>query len=216
MRSSTNTIDFSLFLLDDLSSSSDNTSSSSGDETNLLTSGDVSSHCGWVTNMLMVTTTMRMLDGVHCDTSNSWPVVSLSSSLEPGVGGLKEWFIGSLSTGANSNHGSAVTKDGLSGAGWESDSGLLSIFGVTNNNGGGSGSSGERSSISKFTFAVGNDSSFWHRVNWKNITNAEGSLGTGIDELASVHAFDGDEILNSLLVSVCVSECDLGEWSSST
>jgi hypothetical protein len=31
-----------------------------------------------------------------------------------------------------------------------------------------------------------------------------------------VHTFDGDEVLNSLLVSVCVSEDDLCEWGSST
>lgn len=133
----------SLFLLDDLSSSSDKTSSSSGDETDLFTSGDVSSHSGWVTDMLMVTTTMRMLDWIHSHTSNSWPVVSLSSSLEPGVGGLKEWFISSLSTSADTNHSSAGTKDGLSGTGWESDSGLLAILGVTDDNSGSSGGSSE-------------------------------------------------------------------------
>ena len=85
--------------------------------------------------MLMVTTTVRMLDGVHGDTSNSWPVVSLGFSLEPGVGGLEEGLVGSLSTGAHANHGSAAADDGLSGAGWESDSGLSSIIGVTDDNG---------------------------------------------------------------------------------
>jgi hypothetical protein len=74
-----------------------------------------------------------MLDWVHCDTSNSWPVLSLSLSLEPGVGGLKEWFVSSLTTSANTNHGSAVTEDGLSGAGWKSDSSFLTVIGVTNN-----------------------------------------------------------------------------------
>jgi len=126
------TLQSSLFLLDDLSSSSDETGSSSGNKTSFLTSGDISSDCGWVTNMLMVTTTMRMLDWVHCDTSNSWPVVSLSLGLEPGVGSLQEWLISSLSTSDHTNHSSACTEDGLSGSGWESDSSLLTIIGVTN------------------------------------------------------------------------------------
>ena len=122
----------SLVLLENLSTTSDETGSSGGDETALLSSGGVSSDGRWVTNMLMVTTTMRMLDWVHCDTSNSWPVLSLSSGLEPGVGSLEEWLVSSLSTSDDSNHGSAVTHDGLSGSGRKSDSGLSSVIGVTN------------------------------------------------------------------------------------
>ena len=34
---------------------------------------------------------------------------------------------------------------------------------------------------------------------------------SGVDELASVHAFDGDEVLSALLVSVLVSENNLGK-----
>jgi len=37
-----------------------------------------------------------------------------------------------------------------------------------------------------------------------------------MDELACVHALDGHEVLCSLLVSVCVSESDLGEWGASS
>jgi len=88
--------------------------------------------------MLLVTSSMRMLNGVHGNTSDSWPVVSLSSSLEPGVGSLKEWFISSLSTGDDSNHSSAVSKNGLSGTGWESNSSFLSVLGVTDDDSGGS------------------------------------------------------------------------------
>ncbi len=122
----------SLVLLENLSTTSDETGSSGGDETAFLSSGGVSSDGRWVTNMLMVTTTMRMLDWVHCDTSNSWPVLSLSSGLEPGVGSLEEWLVSSLSTSDHTNHSSACTEDGLSSSGWESDSSLLTIIGVTN------------------------------------------------------------------------------------
>merc|ERR1719230_1108681 len=86
-----------------------------------------------MTNMLMVTTTMRMLYRVHCYTSNSWPVVSLSLSFEPGVGSLQEWFISSLTSSNNSNHSSAASENGLSSTGWKSNSSFLTIIGVTNN-----------------------------------------------------------------------------------
>jgi len=210
------TLHSSLILLDDLSSSSNETGSSSGNKTSFLTSWNISSNSRWMTNMLMVTTTMRMLNRVHSNTSNSRPVVSLSLSFEPRVGSLQERLISSLSSGDNTNHSSAWSEDGLSGSGWESNSWFLSVIGVTNDNSGSSWGSGERSSISHFTFAVGDNSTFWHLADWKNITNGEWSLGSGVHKLSSVHSFDSDEVLNSLLVSVCISEDNFCKWGSST
>ena len=63
-----------LLLEEQLAATSDGTSSLGGDETAFLTAGGVSSRRGWVTDVLMVTTTVGMLDGVHGDTSNSGPV----------------------------------------------------------------------------------------------------------------------------------------------
>merc|ERR1719454_2200395 len=163
----------------------------------------------------MVTTTVRMLDWVHGNTSNSWPAVSLSLCLVPASVGLEEWLVGSLTTSDEANHGSATTNDGLSGAGWKSDSGLLSIVGVTDDDARGAGGSGERSSISELGLAVGHNCSFWQVINWDNISNCELSLRSTVDVLAGVHSFDGDEILNSLLVSVCISEDNLCKWRSS-
>jgi len=166
--------------------------------------------------MLMVTTTMRMLNWVHCDTSNSWPMLSLSLHLEPGVGSLKEWLIGSLASSANTNHGSATTHDGLSGSWWKSDSGLLTIIGVTNDDRWSTGGSGERTASSDLTCTIAHDGTFWHLVHWDDISDGKRCFVSGIDELSGVHSFDSDEILNSLLVSVCVSEGNLCKWCSST
>jgi len=206
----------SVILLVWLSGTSDKTGSSGCNKTALLTSGCISSNGSWMSNMLMITTTMRMLNWVHCNTSNSWPVISLSFCLVPGVGSLEEWLICSLSTSADSNHGSAGALNGLSGSGWESDSGLPAVIGVTNDNSWSAWGSGERSSVSEFTFTVWDDGTLWHLIDWKNISNWEGCFGASIDELTCVHSFDSDEILNSLLVSVCISEGNLCEWCTST
>ena len=72
-----------LLLEKELAASADGTSSLGGDETALLTAGSVSTGSRGVTNVLMVTTTVRMLDGVHGDTSNSRPPLVLGASLEP-------------------------------------------------------------------------------------------------------------------------------------
>ena len=63
-----------LLLEKELAATSDGASSLSGNKSRLLTARSVSSGSRGVTNVLMVTTTMRMLDGVHGNTSNSGPV----------------------------------------------------------------------------------------------------------------------------------------------
>jgi len=60
-----------------LGGTTDLTSSSGSNETRLLTGGALSGHSGWVTNMLLVTTTVGMVDGVHGDTTDTGPSVSL-------------------------------------------------------------------------------------------------------------------------------------------
>lgn len=108
----------SFCLADDLPGTSDQTGSTGGNETNLLSARLVSSDGRGMSNMLMVTTTMRMLNGVHCNTSNSRPMGSLGLHLEVHGVGLKERLIGSLTTSGDSNHGSAVSHDLLSVSRW--------------------------------------------------------------------------------------------------
>jgi len=198
-----------------LSSSSDETSSTGGNQTSLLTSRGVSSNSSGVTDVLMVTTSMGMLNGVHSNTSNSWPPLVLRLGLEVGSVCLKEGLVSSLSAGNDADHASAGSLDGLSDSRWELDSGLLSIFRVTNNNDRGTRSSSEGATVSEFGLEVGDDSAFGHRVNWENIAYLEGCFGSGIDELSSVHSFNSDEIRSTMLVFVLVSENNLGKRSSS-
>jgi len=124
--------------------------------------------------MLMVTSSMRMLDGVHSNTSDSWPVVSLSSMLEPRGISLKEGLVGSLTSSDDSNHSSATSWDGLSGSGGESDSGLSSILGMSDDDGGASRGSGETASVTHLGFTVRNNGSLRKRVNWEDVSDGEG------------------------------------------
>lgn len=87
---------------------------------------------------------------------------------------------------------------------------------MTNDGGRGSGSSGEGATVSEFGLAVGDDGSLRHLVDGENISNGEGSFVSSINKLSSEHSFDCDEILNSLLVPIGVSECNLGKRSTSS
>lgn len=164
-------LDLEIFL-----TSSNETGSSGGDETDLLTVRGVSADGRGVTDVLLVTTTMRMVHGVHSNTSNSGPgSSSLCLPSVVGVSGLADGLVGSATTGNDSNHGSAASWDGSSGSGGESDSGLLSIVGVTDDDGGAAGGSGEGASVSGLGLAVGDDGTFGEGVDGQDIANSQSS-----------------------------------------
>jgi len=164
-----------------------------------------------MTNVLMVTTTVRMFDGVHGNTSNSWPVSLLGVSSVVGAVGSEERFVSSLATGDDANHSSATSKDRLTDTRWESDTGLLAILGVTDHDGGGTRGTGKSATVSELGLNIGDNGTLWHLVDREDITDSEGGFGAAIDELAGVHAFNSNEILLVLLEFVLVSEYDLSE-----
>jgi len=81
--------------------------------------------------MLLVTTTMGMVHGVHCHTSHVGPSSSLCLELVMLVTGFADRFIDSATSSNNSNHGSAVTRDGSSASTGQSDSGLATVISVS-------------------------------------------------------------------------------------
>ena len=159
----------------DNTATADDTGSTGGNETSLLTARGVSSDGRGVTDVLMVTTTVRMLDGVHSNTSNSGPVALLGVSLVVGVVGLEDRLVSSGATSDNTNHSSAATNDGLADARWESDSGLLAILGVTDDNSGGAGGTGEAATVTELGLNVGDDGALGHHINGKDIADGQRS-----------------------------------------
>jgi len=166
--------------------------------------------------VLLVTTTERMVNGIHGNSSNSRPSLSESLHLVEDSTSLKDGLINSFSGGNETNHGSGFTGEGLSGTRGKSDSGLAEIIGVTNDDSGGTGASGELTLITGVVFNVTDGSTFGDLVDGEDVTGGEGSLLSGIDELTGVHSFNGEEmgVLKSVLIRV--SEDDLSEGSTTT
>jgi len=126
-----------------------------------------------VTHVLMVTTTVRMLDGVHSNTSDDRPVTLLCVGPVVGLVGLEHGLVSSGATGDNTDHASAATEDGLADAGWESDSGLLAILGVTDDDGGGAGGTGEAATVTELGLDVGDNGALWHHINGEDVADGE-------------------------------------------
>ena len=123
--------------------------------------------------MLMVTTTVGMLDGIHSDTSDLGPILSLIFKFEFSYTGLKQGLVGSATSRDDADHGSADTWDGLSLSGRKSDSGLLTVIGVTDDGSAAATGSSESSSVSDFLFNVANGGSFRNLVDWEDVTSID-------------------------------------------
>lgn len=81
--------------------------------------------------MLMVTTSVWMVDWVHSDSGNFREVLSLGLVSPVLNSSLENWLLVSSSSSDDSNHGSGLAVDGLSDTRWQLDSGLESIFGMS-------------------------------------------------------------------------------------
>jgi len=102
--------------------------------------------------MLMVSTTVGMLDGVLGDTSNLWPAVSLDAELVVGSACFEHWLVDSSATGDESEHGTVSAAVELLDAGWQLDSGLASVGVVGDNGAVSAGGLGNPASVTRFLF----------------------------------------------------------------
>ena len=163
-----------LLNLEILSTSSDETGSSGGHETSLLTAGSVSADGRGVTDVLLVTTTMRMVDGVHSNTSDSGPgSSSLGLPSVVGVSSLADRLVGSATAGNQADHGSAGAGHGGAGAGGKSHTGLLAVVGVADDDGGAAGGAREGASVTGLGLAVRDDGTFGEGVHGQDIADRE-------------------------------------------
>merc|ERR1719371_3331 len=105
-----------LILVGVLLSTTDPTSPSGGDQTDLLSGGGTTLDSGSLSNMLMVTTTMGMLHRIHGNTTHLWPAVPLHSVLVEGSAGLEDRLVDPSTSSNTSNHGTVGRGDNLLGA----------------------------------------------------------------------------------------------------
>ena len=166
--------------------------------------------------MLMVTTTVRMVNGVHSNTSNDWESLSESLEFVEKNTSFHDWFFISASASNNSDSCSAASRDGLSRSGWESDSGPWTIIRVPHNSGVGSCASWIWSFVSNSWFDVADGGTFSNLVDWKDVADWDSCFTTTENVLAWVCSFGGEEVFGPMFVSIGVPEINFEEGGSSS
>lgn len=189
---------------------------SGSDETDLHTWRSKSGHGRWVTNMLVVTTTVRMLYRVHGDTSNLRPAVTLDLVLVVGGTGLQHRLLGTTSSGNLSDHGSAAAWNKLLASAWELHSGDSRVWVLGDDDSKGSRGSGDGRPVSGVSLDVGDDGSLRHGADVEDVSDGQGGLLSGVDEHTGVHALHGAHGFLLVLVPDWVSEGHSSQRGTST
>lgn len=90
-----------IFLLGVHLSTTDPTGPTGRDKTDFPTGRSASLHRGSLTDVLVVTTTVRMFNGVHGHTTYLWPAVPLHLVLVVGATGLEDRLVNTTAAGHN-------------------------------------------------------------------------------------------------------------------
>ncbi|KAI6766527.1 hypothetical protein HG531_011749 [Fusarium graminearum] len=128
----------------------------------------------------------------------------------------EEGLVSSATTSDDTDHSSGSGVDDLLSARGELDAGLALIRVVADNGDVVAGGSAQSTTVTDLLLDVGDDGTLRHLTEGEDVADGQGSLLSGVDELAGVHAFVGDEGLGNLLESVGVTEDDLGERGTTT
>merc|ERR1719468_1124684 len=181
-----------VILVEDLSSP-DPTSPSGSNKTDLLTGAGAPPHGGSLTDMLVVTSSVGMLNRVHSNTTNLGPAVPLHFVFVVSTTSLQDRLVNTSTTGDQTDHGSVGGGDDLLGAGGQLDPGPVGVWVVGNHGGVVAAGPSELPAVSGLLLEV-----------------ADGQLRllATVHELSGVHTFGGDEELLLDLVSVGITEVD--------
>jgi len=202
-----------LYLLD-LDRTTQQTCPTSSNKANFLTRDGRTSNCRGFTDVLMVATTVRVVNWVHGNTPSTRPVVTLGLELVVSPTGLKQGLVNPSTTSNDADSCTGTTRDGLFCTRRETDTGLVVFWRMSNDGGIGSGRPGKRTTVADLLLNVADDRSFGKLAHWENVSDVEGSFLATVDESAGVKALGSDEGLLPELVTIRVTEDHTSERST--
>lgn len=152
----------------------------------------------------------------------SVPTVSSCSafrifSFPPSFGSrTQERLVRSATTGNDTDHATGSAADNLLGSGGKLDTGLALIGVVADNGDVVAGGTTESATVTDLLLDVGDDGTLRNGGEGEDVADGQGGALSGVDELAGVHAFVGNEGLGALLELVGRVENNTGERGTTT
>lgn len=205
-----------LFVLAVALATTNPTSTTGSDETDLATGGCATLDCRRLTNMLMVTTTVGMLHRVHGNTTHLGPAVALHLVLVVGTTGLQDGLVNTTAAGNDADHGAVGRGHNLLGARGQLDTGLLGVRIVGNHGGIVARCARQTATVTGLLLQIADDGTLRHLAQWHHVADLQRSLAAAVDKLAGVHALGGDEQFLAKLVAVGITEVNDGQGCATT
>ena len=175
-----------------------------GDETDLPTGRGSSFNRGSLSDMLVVSSSVGMLDRIHGHASNLRPAIPLGLVLVEGPSGLQHGLVDPAAAGHDAHHGPIGRGNDPLGAGGQLDPGAFGVRVVGDDRGVVAGSPGQFAPVAGFLLQVGDDGSFGHHADGHHVANRQLGLFAAVDELAGMHAFAGNHQLFPNLVPAII------------
>lgn len=123
-------------------------------------------------------------------------------------------LVGTTTTSDDTDHTTGGVLDDLLGTGGELDTGLALLRVVADDGNVVTGGTTKSTTVTSLLLDVGNNGTLRDGGEGKDVSDSQGGVLSGVDELTGVHALVGDEGLGDGLELVGVTELDLGEGST--
>lgn len=198
----------------DLDCTTQETSPTSSNKTDFLSRNSGTGDRRGFSDMLVVTTTMRMVHGVHSNTTSTGPVVTLGLVFVVCPASFEERLVDTSTTGDDANSCTSTPRDSLLRTTRQPYAGLVLIRLVSDNGCVVSGCTRESTTIADLLLNVADNGTFRALSDRENVPNSQSGLFAAVDKGASVEAFGRDEGLFLEFVAVGVTENDSGEGST--
>merc|ERR1711920_77146 len=140
-----------------LSTTTEDTRTTSSNQANFLSCTRVARNCSWVANVLVVTTTVRVLYWIHRRATYFWPAIPLDPVFVEIVSCFEHRLIHAATASHNANNSTTSRRNRLSCARWHANSGFLHVIRMTDNHARRSRSASNAAAIRSFLFAHRDD-----------------------------------------------------------
>mmetsp|Transcript_44137 Transcript_44137/g.65458 ORF Transcript_44137/g.65458 Transcript_44137/m.65458 type:complete len:304 (+) Transcript_44137:59-970(+) len=213
----TNTYEtFLILILSNLLDSTKASRTTSTNQTNLSTGRTILGNRRGHTNMLMVTTTVRMLHRILGNTTNLGPTVTLDGILVIGTSSLQEGLVGTTTAGNDTNLSTSCTGNRLLSSRRKTQTSRSLIFIVRHQDSKGSTGTSKGTTISRLGFNVTNNGTFWKSLERKHVANGQRCLLSTIHKLSRIHSFRTKHEFVILLVTVRIVELNFCDRCTTT
>jgi hypothetical protein len=185
-------------------------------QTDLLAGRRIARHARRVANVLVVTTTVRVVNGVHGHTTHHGPAVSLGAELPERTTGLEDRLVNTTATRDEAHSGAAARRNRLLGAARQFDARAVRIEVVANDRGVVARRARKAAAVTDSVLDVANDRAFGHLAHRQNVADGELRLGAAVHVLARVNTLRGNERVVHMTVLVHVTERHLRQRRTTT